>query len=271
MRDLYTRSPDIPGPLRSLPYKISSKDFDQDPTRRKYREGCADEIKIGAALQRERSDAPKLRRGLREPKQKNAPGWAPAAFHQQNERGATARAIRQAQSPERVAFANIKTGAAPQRDSKNQSSDGALTSEIQYETAPATKKWVRGIRRPVTATRNDVNVADPNSTTVSQNERFELSKTDFKSTKHCACHEKWRCFTTSNFEQPLRRFCTPFKTLTFCTFPFPKTDTARRREQKCKFSISRGTFHREGCQISRRRRRTPPIYTRCFSTTVRTP
>ena len=70
MRDLYTRSPDIPGPLRSSHYKISSKDLDQDPTRRKYREGCADKIKIGTALQRERSDTHELRRGLREPKQK---------------------------------------------------------------------------------------------------------------------------------------------------------------------------------------------------------
>ena len=70
MRDLYTRSPDIPGPLRSSHYKISSKDLDQDPTRRKYREGCADEIKIGTALQRERSDTHELRRGLHEPKQK---------------------------------------------------------------------------------------------------------------------------------------------------------------------------------------------------------
>ena len=68
--DIYTRSPDIPGPLRSPHYKISSKDLDQDPTRRKYGEGCADEIKIGTALQRERSDTHKLRRGLHEPKQK---------------------------------------------------------------------------------------------------------------------------------------------------------------------------------------------------------
>ena len=68
--DLYTRSPDIPGPLRCLHYKISSKDFDQPSTRRKYREDCAEEIKIGTALQRERSDTHKLRRGLREPKQK---------------------------------------------------------------------------------------------------------------------------------------------------------------------------------------------------------
>ena len=70
MRHLYTRSPDIPGPLRSPHYKISSKDLDQHPTRRKYREGCADEIKIGTALQRERSDTHELRRGLHEPKQK---------------------------------------------------------------------------------------------------------------------------------------------------------------------------------------------------------
>ena len=130
---------------------------------------------------------------------KNAPGWAPATFHQQNEHGATARAIRHAQSPERVAFANIKSAprhsetqkirvpTAPGRQNYNTKCDFSIFCDAS--TAPATKKWVRGIRSPVTATRNDVNIADPNSTTVSQNEHFELSKTDFKSTKYCACHE----------------------------------------------------------------------------------
>ena len=51
----------------------------------------------------------------------------------QNRHRATARAIRHAQSPERVAFANIKISTAPQRDSKNQCSDRTLTSELQYE------------------------------------------------------------------------------------------------------------------------------------------
>ena len=227
---------------------------------------------------------------------KNAPGWAPATFHQQNEHGATARAIRHAQSPERVAFANIKSAprhsetqkirvpTAPWRQNYNTKCDFSMFCDASI--APATKKWVRGIRSPVTATRNDVNIADPNSTTVSQNEHFEHSKTDFKSTKYCTCHEKWRFFTTSNFEQPLRRFCTPLKTLTFCTLPDfrkstrragenapPKWTSSRTRlaQAKCKFSISTTTFHREGRQKSRTRQRTPPIYTRCFSTTVRTP
>ena len=198
---------------------------------------------------------------------KNAPGWAPATFHQQNEHGATARAIRHAQSPERVAFANIKSAprhsetqktrvpTVPWRQNYNTKCDFSMFCDAS--TAPATKKWVRGIRSPVTATRNDVNIADPNSTTVSQNEHFELSKTDFKSTKYCACHEKWRFFTTSNFEQPLRRFCTPLKTLTFCTFPDFRKSTRRAGENappkwtssgprfaqaKCKFSISRELF-----------------------------
>ena len=222
--------------------------------------------------------------------------WAPATFHQQNEHGATARAIRHAQSPERVAFANIKSAprhsetqkitvpTAPWRQNYNTKCDFSMFCDAS--TAPATKKWIRGIRSPVTATRNDVNIADPNSTTVSQNERFELSKTDFKSTKYCACHEKWRFFTTSNFEQPLRRFCTPLKTLTFCTFPdfrksarragenAPRKWTSSRprfAQAKCNFSISTTTFHREGRQICRTRMRTPPIYTRRFSLTVRTP
>ena len=76
MRHLYTRalykiSSQDPHMRHLYPhYKISSKDLDQDPTRRKYREGCAEEIKSGTALQRQRSDTHKLRRGLHEPKQK---------------------------------------------------------------------------------------------------------------------------------------------------------------------------------------------------------
>ena len=101
------------GPLRSPHYKISSKDFDQDPTRRK----CG---------------------------------------RNQNRHRATARAIRHARTPQRVARAKKKCfrlsasdptraksregcickhkiGTAPQRDSKNHSSDRTLTSDSQYE------------------------------------------------------------------------------------------------------------------------------------------
>ena len=91
MRDLYTRSPDIPGPLRSPHYKISSKDLDQDPIHRKYREGCADEIKRHRATARAIRHAQTPQRVARA-ETKNAPGWAPATFHQQNEHRATARA-----------------------------------------------------------------------------------------------------------------------------------------------------------------------------------
>ena len=66
---------------------------------------------------------------------------------------------------------------------------------------------------------------------------------------------------------------------------FPKIDTARRRERTSEMDLVaapfragemqifdfEGTFQREGCQKSRTRQRTPPIYTRCFSITVRTP
>ena len=356
MRHLYTRSPDIPGPPRSphrsslqdlftrppwkistgAPYKISSQDLYE----RSLYKSCLQDLFTGplyetslykipwypwtykiswypwaseiSSLQdlfkrsRSGSNTQKAPRGLRGRNQnrhratargirhaqtpqrvaraetKYAPGWAPATFHQQNEHGATARAIRHAQSPERVAFATVPT--APWRQNYNTKCDFSMFCDAS--TAPATKKWIRGIRSPATATRNDVNIAEPNSTTVSQNEHFELSKTDFKSTKYCACHEKWRFFTTSNFEQPLRRFCTPLKTLTFCTFPDFRKSTRRAGENappkwtsqrsrlaqaKCKFKVSKRTFHREGRQKSRTPRRTPPIYTRCFSITVRTP
>ena len=184
---------------------------------------------------------------------KNAPGWAPATFHQQNEHGATARAIRHAQSPERVAFANIKSAprhsetqkirvpTAPWRQNYNTKCDFSMFCDAS--TAPATKKWVRGIRSPVTATRNDVNIADPNSTTVSQNEHFELSKTDFKSTKYCACHEKWRFFITSNFEQPFTTILhTSQNPHVLHISGFPKIDTARRRERTSEMDLVKNTF-----------------------------
>ena len=296
MRHLYTRSPDIPGPPRSL-HRSSLQDLFTKPL---WEISVQDllisldlwELLTTSSLQKtsiriqhtestekvartKSKSAPRYcesdptransAEGCRS-RNKNAPGWAPATFHQQNEHGATARAIRHAQSPERVAFANIKSAprhsetpkitvpTAPWRQNYNTKCDFSMFCDAS--TAPATKKWVRGIRNPVTvtATRNDVNIADPNSTTVSQNEHFELSKIDFKSTKYCACHEKWRFFTTSNFEQPLRRFCTPLKTLTFCTFPDfrksarragenapPKWTSQRPRLAQAKyiFSISR--------------------------------
>ena len=288
LRDLYTRSPDIPGPLRSPHYKIASKDLDQDPTRRKYRESCAGEIKIGTALQRERSDARKLRRGLHEPKQK-----MPQAERQRRSISKMSTALQPKRSDTHKVRRGLRlqtwnrhraTASAPCRQPPNTKCDFSMFCGTS--TAPATKKWVRGIRSPVTATRNDVNIADPNSTTVPRNEHFELSKTDFKSTKYCACHEKCTFFTISNFEQPLRRFCTPLKTLAFCTLPDfrksarragenapPSRTSSRPRfaQAKCIFSISTTTYHREGRQICRTRMRTPPIYTRCFSLTVRTP
>ena len=89
---------------------------------------------------------------------------------------------------------------------------------------------MRGIRSLATATRNDVNIAESNSTTFSRNEHFEQINTDFKSTKYCACQLKWTFFTTSKKEQPLRRFCTSLKTLTFCTFPDFRKSTRRAGE-----------------------------------------
>ena len=98
-------------------------------------------------------------------------------------------------------------------------------------TAPATKKWVRGIRSPITATQNDVNIADPNSMTISQNEHFELSKTNLQKHQILRLPRKTPFFfTTSNFEQLLRRFCTPLKILTFCTFPDFRKSTRRAGE-----------------------------------------
>ena len=282
MRDLYTRSPDIPGPPKSLHrsslqdlftrplWEISIQDllislnseiFSLQDLFKRPRSGSNTQ-KVPRGLRgrnqnRHRATARAIRHG-RTPQRvaraetKNAPGWAPATFHQQNEHGATARAIRHAQSPERVAFANIKSAprhsetqkirvpTAPWRQNYNTKCDFSMFCDAS--TAPATKKWVRGIRSPVTATRHDVNIADPNSTTVSQNEHFELSKTDFKSTKYCPCHEKWRFFTTSNFEQLTTILHTSQNPHVLHISRFPKIDTARRRERTSKMDLVAAPF-----------------------------
>ena len=289
MRDLYTRSPDIPGPLRCPHYKISSKDLHQHPTRRVPRglRGRNQNWHRATA----RANTHELRRGLHEPKHK-----MPQAERQQHSVSKISTALQPERSDmHKVPSLQIKLAprqsdtqkiSVPSRPCQNYNTKCDFSMFCNTSTAAATKKWVWGIGSPVTATQNNINIAHPNSTTVSQNEHFELSKTDFKSTKYCPCHEKCTFFTTSNFEQPLQQFCTPLKTLMFCTFSKfrkstrragknapPKSTLSRTRfaQAKCIFSSSTTTFHQEGWQICRTRMRTPPIYTRCFSLTVRTP
>ena len=195
------------------------------------------------------------------PEKKNAPRWAPATFLHQNEHGARARAIRHAQTPQRVAFANMKSAprhsetqkirvpTAPWRQPPNTKYDFSMFCDTS--TAPATKKWVRGIRSPVTATRNDVDIAESNSTTVSRNELFEQIKTDLKSTKYCACQLEWTFCTTSKKRATLATI------LHIAQNPhvlhisrFPEIDTARRRERTSETDLARPTFGADEMQIS---------------------
>ena len=69
--------------------ELALRHNESDLTGRKRQEGCAIHLKIGTAPQRERSDRPKVTRGLRE--------------RSQNSRSATTRAIRHAKSDKRVA------------------------------------------------------------------------------------------------------------------------------------------------------------------------
>ena len=122
MRDLYTRalykisSQDLYESLQETSIRIQHAESteriartksksaprysESDPTRTNSAEGCTSQ-------------------------NKKCPRRAPATFHQQNEHGATARAIRHAQSPERVAFANMKS--APRHSE---------TQKISVPTAP---------------------------------------------------------------------------------------------------------------------------------------
>ena len=252
MRDLFTRSPDIPGPLRSPHDKISWKDFDQDPTRRKYREGCADEIKIGTALQRERSDTHKPRRGLREPKQN-----MPQAGRQRHSVSKMSTALQPERSDtrkvERVAFANIKS--APRHSE---------TQKITVPTAPWRQKY---------NTKCDFSMFCDASTAPA------TKKMSPRHTKSCNCHAKWCQHSRSKFDDSftkrafralqdrlqehqilrLPRKMTIFHHLqlratltTILHTPqnphvlhisgFPKIDTARRRECASEIHLVKNTF-----------------------------
>ena len=225
---------------------------------------------------------------------KNAPGWAPATFHQQNEHGATARAIRHAQSPERVAFANIKSAprhseiqkirvpTAPWRQNYNTKCDFSMFCDAS--TAPATKKWVRGIRSDCHAKwcQHSRSKFDDSFT----KRAFRALQDRLQEHQILRLPRKKTIFHHLQFRATLTTILhTSQNPHVLRISGFPKIDTARRRERTSEMDLvgapSRagemqifdleGTFQREGCQISRRRRRTPPIYTRCFSLTVRTP
>ena len=249
MRHLYTRSPDIPGPPRSL-HRSSLQDLFTRPLWELSIQDlliCLDlwDLLTTRSVQfkrpRSESNTQKVPRGSR--------------GRNQNRHRATARAIRHARTPQRVARAETKNAPGwksefrPHLDVRITIRNANFSMFCDASTAPATKKWVRGIRSPVIATRNDLNIADPNSTTVSQNEHFELSKTDFKSTKYCACHEKWTFLTTSKKEQPLRRFCTSLKTHVLHISRFPKIDTARRRERTSEMDLAKTPFRAGEMQI----------------------
>ena len=133
MRDLYTRSPDIPGPLRSSQYtrslqktsiriqhaestervartkaKSAPRYSENDPTRTNSAEGCTSRNK----------KCPRLSAS-------NIPSAKWARRYSQSDPTRT--------KSREGCICKHKIGTAPQRDSKNQSSDRTLTSELQYE------------------------------------------------------------------------------------------------------------------------------------------
>ena len=326
MRHLYTRSPDIPGPPRSLHrsslqdlftkplWEISIQDLlisldlwdllttrslqktsiriqhaestervartqsksaprysESDPTRTNSAEGCRSRNKKCPRLSA--SDIPSTK-------------WA-RRYSQSDPTRTKSR---------EGCICKHKLGTAPQRDSKNHSSDRALTSELQYEMRFFDVLW-----RKYCACHE---------------------KMSPRHTKSCNCHAKWCQHSRSKFDDSFtKRACRALQdrrqehqilrlprkmtifhhlqfraTLTTILHTsqnphvlhisgFPKIDTARRRERTSEMDLVaapfragemqifdlEGTFHREGRHKIGGRMRTPPIYTRCFSITVRTP
>ena len=144
-----------------------------------------DKIKIGTALQRERSDTHKLDRGLPDPKQ-NASGQAPATFCQQND-----------------------MVLQPQGDPTcRNSAEGCM---CKHETGTATRHKKPEFRSHLGASLEIVRCLRH---------------------KYCACHEISESEAYTN---------------------------NRVTQAKCTFTISRGTFQREGCQVCRWPWRTPTI------------
>ena len=115
---------------------------ESDPTRPKCQEGCTRDIKSRTAPQRERSDTPKVTRGLRE--------------RYQNSHRTTTRAIRHAQSHETLARARVRFSQIISRTTKKWTLE---MSKIAYlprvsgtfcsrtaKYCACHEKWARGVR-----------------------------------------------------------------------------------------------------------------------------
>ena len=257
MRDLYTRSPDIPGPLRPTrslhktsiriqhaestervartQSKSAPRYSESDPTRPNSAEGCASRNKKCARLSA--SDVPSAK-------------WA-RRYSQSDPTRAKSR---------EGCVCKHKIGTAPQRDSKNHSSDGTLTSELQYEMRFFDVLW-----RKYCACHE---------------------KMSPRHTKSCNCHAKWCQHSRSKFDDSftkrafralqdrfqereilrLPRKMTIFHHLQFRATPttilhtsqnpyvlhisgFPKIDTARRRERTSEMDLVGAPFRAGEMQI----------------------
>ena len=326
MRYLFTRSPDIPGPPRSL-HRSSLQDLFTRPLWEISIQDLLISLDLWYLLTTRSLQKTSIRiqhaestERVARTKSKSSPRYSESDPTRTNSaEGCTSRnkkcprlsasdipsakwARRYSQSdPTRTksregCICKHKIGTAPQRDSKNQSSDRTLTSELQYEMRFFDVLW-----RKYCACHE---------------------KMSPRHTKSCNCHAKWCRHSRSKFDDSFtKRAFRPLQdrlqehqilrlprkmyifhdlqfraTLTTILHTsqnphvlhisrFPKIDTARRRERTSEMDLvgapSRagemqifdleGTFHREGRHKIGGRMRTPPIYTRCFSITVRTP
>ena len=185
-----------------------------------------------------------------------------------------------------------KIGTAPQRDSKNQSSNRTLTSASQYEMRRLNALWHNFYAR-----HEEMSPRRNCHTTWCQHSRpkFEdgLTKRAFRAfQKRFQDHKVPRLpgkhvhvSPRPISSNPYNGFCTPLKPSCFAHFRISENRHGtqarthlhqgprrgnRFAQAKCTFTISRGTFHREG------RKAEPPDahysdYTDAFSFTVKTP
>ena len=199
MRHLHTRSPR--GLFTGALYKISSQDLYERSLYKiswypwtsemsslqdlfKRRRSASNTQKVPRGLRgrnqnRHRATARAIRRArtpqrVARAKTKNAPGWAPATFRQQNERGAYSQSDPTRAKSRDGCVCKHKIGTAPQRDLKNHSSDRALTSELQYEM-----RFFDVLRRKYCACHEKMNP---------------------RHTKSCNCHAKWCQHSRSKFD-----------------------------------------------------------------------
>ena len=282
--EISTRSPDIPGPLRS-PHRSSLQDLFK---RRRSRSNTQNTERVAWTKSKA---APRYRES--DPTRANSAEGCTNASDIPSAKWTR----RYSQSdPTRTKSREGCVCKHEIRDSKNCSSDRTLTSASQYEM-----RFLMFCDTEYCACHEKMNPRHTKSCNCHAKWcQHSRSKYDASSNKRAfrALQDRLQEHEILHLPQEMYifhdlRFRATLTTILHASqnphvlhiSRFPKIDTARRRERASEMDLVKtpfragemqihdleGNFHREGRQICRTRMRTPPIYTRCFSITVRTP